>query len=462
MKPIVALVGRPNVGKSTLFNRLTRTRDALVDDFPGVTRDRNYGDAEWDEVPFTVVDTGGFAGQVDDSFADAIRQQVFQAIEDADAVIMMMDGKYGLSPFDRDIVDRLRDAGKTVFYVVNKIDGPEQENALVDFYRLGLEKVYPLSAEHRYGLVDLLDALVKTFPPSTDVPRDEIKIAVVGRPNVGKSSLINRLIGQPRHLVSDIPGTTRDAVDSVLTHHGQQYRLIDTAGIRRKGKVSQKLEKFSIMKALRSLDRCDVALILIDASEGITDQDISVAGYAYDRGCGCIFLLNKWDLVEKDHRTVKAYTERLHMEAKFLAFAPVMTISALTGQRLQRIFQLVKEVYEQYAARIPTGRVNRILEQAMKDNEPSLHRGRRIKFYYATQASSQPPTFILFVNYPEAVHFSYRRYLLNQIRSAAGLDKTPVRLLLRQRSGRLEFKDTPAQRAKRRAEKKHRTPSKRR
>jgi GTP-binding protein len=462
MKPIVALVGRPNVGKSTLFNRLTRTRDALVDDFPGVTRDRNYGDAEWDEVPFTVVDTGGFAGQVDDSFADAIRQQVFQAIEDADAVIMMMDGKYGLSPFDRDIVDRLRDAGKTVFYVVNKIDGPEQENALVDFYRLGLEKVYPLSAEHRYGLVDLLDALVKTFPPSTDAPRDEIKIAVVGRPNVGKSSLINRLIGQPRHLVSDIPGTTRDAVDSVLTHHGQQYRLIDTAGIRRKGKVSQKLEKFSIMKALRSLDRCDVALILIDASEGITDQDISVAGYAYDRGCGCIFLLNKWDLVEKDHRTVKAYTERLHMEAKFLAFAPVMTISALTGQRLQRIFQLVKEVYEQYAARIPTGRVNRILEQAMKDNEPSLHRGRRIKFYYATQASSQPPTFILFVNYPEAVHFSYRRYLLNQIRSAAGLDKTPVRLLLRQRSGRLEFKDTPAQREKRRAEKKHRTPSKRR
>ena len=462
MKPIVALVGRPNVGKSTLFNRLTRTRDALVDNFPGVTRDRNYGDAEWDDIPFTVVDTGGFSGQVDDNFADAIREQVFQAIEDADAVIMIMDGKHGLSPFDRDIVDYLRNAAKPVFYVVNKIDGQDQENALVDFYRLGLETLYPLSAEHRYGVVDLLDALVATFTPSAETPRDEIKIAVVGRPNVGKSSLINRLIGQPRHLVSDIPGTTRDAVDSVLTHFQQQYRLIDTAGIRRKGKVSQKIEKFSILKALRSLERCDVALILIDASEGITDQDISVAGYAYDRGCGCIFLLNKWDLVEKDNRTVKAFTERLRMEAKFLAFAPVMTISALTGQRLQRIFQMVKDVYDQYTARISTGRVNRILEKAMKDNEPSLHRGRRIKFYYATQASSQPPTFILFVNYPDAVHFSYRRYLLNQIRQATGLDKTPVRILLRQRTGRIEFKDRPATREKNRVAKKRRTPSKRR
>ena len=462
MKPIVALVGRPNVGKSTLFNRLTRSRDALVDDFPGVTRDRNFGDAEWEGLPFTVVDTGGFSGQLDDRFADAIRQQVFQAIEDADAVIMIMDGKHGLSPFDRDIVDHLRNLQKTVFYAINKIDGPEQENALVDFYRLGLDKLYPLSAEHRYGLVDLLDDLVATFSPSEEAPRDEIKLAVVGRPNVGKSSLINRLTGEQRHLVSDIPGTTRDAVDSVLTYHQKQYRLIDTAGIRRKGKVSRKLEKFSILKALRSLDRCDVALILVDASEGITDQDVNVAGYAYDRGCGCIFLLNKWDLVTKDNRTVKTYTERLRMEAKFLAFAPVMTISALTGQRVQRIFQLATEVYDQYSARIATGRVNRILEKAMQDNEPSLHRGRRIKFYYATQASTQPPTFVLFVNYPEAVHFSYRRYLLNQIRQAAGLDKTPIRLLLRQRSGRMVFKDRPAQRETKRGLRKRRKARKRR
>jgi GTPase len=462
MKPIVALVGRPNVGKSTLFNRLTRSRDALVDDLPGVTRDRNYGAAEWEGIPFTVVDTGGFSGQLDDRFADAIRQQVFMAIEDADVVVMLMDGKHGLSPFDHDIVAHLRSAAKPVFYVVNKIDGPEQESALTDFYSLGLGKLYPLSAEHRYGFNDLLDALTGSMNPSEEANRDEIKLAVVGRPNVGKSSLVNRLIGQERHLVSDIPGTTRDAVDSLITHDRKHYRLIDTAGIRRKGKVTQKLEKFSVLKALRSLDRCDVALILIDASEGITDQDISVAGYAYDRGCGCIFLLNKWDLVEKDHRTAKKYLSRLREDAKFLAYAPVVTISALTGQRVQRIFQLVNTVYDQYAARISTGRINRILAQAMEDNEPSLHRGRRIKFYYATQASSRPPTFVLFVNYPESVHFSYRRYLLNRIREATGLDQTPIRLLLRQRSGRMEFSDRPAVREKRRRDRKKRTPAKRR
>jgi GTPase len=462
MKPIVALVGRPNVGKSTLFNRLTRSRDALVDDLPGVTRDRNYGEAEWDGLLFTVVDTGGFSGQIDDHFADAIRQQVFLAIEDADAVVMLMDGKHGLSPFDHDIVAHLRSAAKPVFYAVNKIDSPEQESILTDFYSLGLDKLYPLSAEHRYGYNDLLDDLVARFPPGEAEARDEIKLAVVGRPNVGKSSLVNRLVGQQRHLVSAIPGTTRDAVDSLITHEHKHYRLIDTAGIRRKGKVTQKLEKFSVLKALRSLDRCDVALILIDASEGITDQDISVAGYAYDRGCGCIFLLNKWDLVEKDHRTAKQYLARLREEAKFLSYAPVITISALTGQRVPRIFQLVNTVYTQYAARVATGQVNRILAQAMEDNEPSLHRGRRIKFYYATQVSSRPPTFVLFVNYPDAVHFSYRRYLLNRIREATGLDQSPVRLLLRQRSGRMEFNDRPAAREKRRRDRKKRTPAKRR
>jgi GTP-binding protein len=446
MKPMVAIVGRPNVGKSTFFNQVTRSRDALVDDFPGVTRDRLYGDALWNDIPFILVDTGGFSGQLDDAFAASIRRQVFEALEAADAIVMLMDGRQGLSPYDRDIVDTLRNHRKPVFYAVNKIDGPEQENLMADFYALGLGNLFALSAEHRFGLNDLLDSLTATFTRHEESPQDEIRLAVVGRPNVGKSSLLNRLVGAERHLVSDIPGTTRDAVDSVIKRHGRYYRLIDTAGIRRKGKVTGKLEKFSILKALRSLDRCDVALIVIDAAEGVTDQDASVAGYAHERGCGCLFLLNKWDLVEKDQHSVRRFTEELRSAAKFLAFAPVLTLSALTGQRVQRIFKLVNDVHDQYITRVTTGRINRILEQALADNEPSLHRGRRIKFYYATQAAARPPTFIMFVNYPEAVHFSYQRYLVNQLREGTGLHHTPIRLVLRQRSGRKEISARPRRR----------------
>jgi GTP-binding protein len=439
MKPIVAIVVRPNVGKSTLFNRITRTKDALVDDFPGVTRDRHYGDATWNSIDFTLVDTGGFTEG--DDFADEIRFQVLQAIDDADVLLLLLDGREGVSPFDRDILDLLRSVEKPIFYAVNKIDGAEQEIYLSDFYQLGLEKLYPLSAEHRYGLTDLLDELsgALSAPAAGTVQKpaeDRIKIAVVGRPNVGKSSLINRILGQDRLLVSDIPGTTRDAIDSVCTMNGKSYLLVDTAGIRRKGKVSRKLEKFSIIKALRSLDRCDVALMVIDASEGVTDQDISIAGYAYDRGCGCIMLLNKWDLVKKDSNTVKEYYERLYDQAKFLSFAPAMTISAFTGQRVTKIFKLVDEVYEQYTRRISTGQLNRILEKAIQKNTPSLHRGNRIKFYYAAQISTRPPTIVCFVNYPRAVHFSYKRYLLNQLREDSGLGKTPIRLLFRQREGK--------------------------
>ncbi len=291
---------------------------------------------------------------------------------------MLMDGRQGLSPYDRDIVDTLRDQSKPVFFAVNKIDGPEQEDLMAEFFALGIDNLFPLSAEHRYGLSDLLDRLVAHFHRHAEAPRDEIRLAVVGRPNVGKSSLLNRLVGTERHLVSDIPGTTRDAVDSVIKRDGRHYRLIDTAGIRRKGKVTRKLEKFSILKALRSLDRCDVALIVIDAAEGVTDQDVSVAGYAHDRGCGCVFLLNKWDLVVKDTHSVRRFTEQLRTAAKFLAFAPVLTLSALTGQRVQRIFELVETVHAQYSTRVTTGRINRILEQALGENEPSLHRGRRI------------------------------------------------------------------------------------
>ena len=440
MKPIIAIVGRPNVGKSTLFNRITRTREALVDDMPGVTRDRHYRDASWDEVEFTLVDTGGFVEPDEDAFALKIREQVLQAIDDADAVVFVLDGKGGISLYDREMAQILRTAAKPVFYAVNKIDGAEQEENLFEFYSLGVEKLYPISAEHKYGVPDLLDALVATFPAQdTPAADDMIKVAVAGRPNAGKSSLINRLLGEDRLVVSDVPGTTRDAIDTVCRFDGKSYLLIDTAGIRRKGKVSRKLEKFSIIKALRSLDRCDVALIVLDADEGITDQDISVAGYAHDRGCGCVFLLNKWDLVEKDHTTVNRYYERLRMEAKFLQFAPAITISALTGQRVNRIFKLVNDVYAQYITRISTGPLNKILERAVERNEPPLHKGKRLKFYFATQVTAKPPTFVLFANYPDAVHFSYRRYLTNKIREGAGLDITPLKVMFRQRTGAIDF-----------------------
>lgn len=440
MKPIVALIGRPNAGKSTLFNRITRSTDALVDDFPGVTRDRHFGDARWNEVEFTLVDTGGFSFDSQDPFSEKIRDQVQTAIEDADVVVMLLDGKFGLSPFDQDMVHILRGRAKPIFYAVNKIDAESRERELPEFYALGIDPLYPISAAHGYGVPDFLDAVVKVLPDiapiSSEETDDRINIAVVGRPNAGKSSLINRILGQDRLVVSDIPGTTRDAVDSLVNVNGKNYVMVDTAGIRRKGKVSVKLEKFSIIKALRSLDRCDVALIVIDAGEGITEQDIRVAGYAHERGCGAVFLLNKWDLVEKDNRTLRRFQDRLQEMAKFLNFAPVLTISALTGLRVQRIFRLIDEVYGQYVTRVGTGEVNRIIERATTRTEPSLHKGKRLKFYYATQVSAKPPTFVCFVNYPKAVHFSYQRYLVNQIRMAAGLTKTPVRLWFRQRSGK--------------------------
>ncbi|MEN8245263.1 MAG: ribosome biogenesis GTPase Der [Thermodesulfobacteriota bacterium] len=440
MKPVVAIIGRPNVGKSTFFNRVTRTRDALVENFPGVTRDRIYGDAKWDEVAFTLVDTGGFT-EAEDAFNPQIKFQVEQAMQDADVIVVMLDGKAGISPFDSDIIQLLRSLHKPALFAVNKIDGAEQEDRLYDFYSTGVEELHPLSAEHGYGINDFLDCLVAALSeiiagqaPVED--EESIKVAVVGRPNVGKSSLINKVLGEKRLLVSDIPGTTRDAIDSMYKAGGSLYRLIDTAGIRRKGKVQKKLEKFSVIKALKSLDRCDVALIVLDAHAGVTEQDVNIAGYAYERGCGCIFLLNKWDLVEKDNRTVKRYQEQLRMDSKFLQFAPVLTISALTGQRVAKIFKMVDDVYSQFSTRIGTGALNKIFEGAIQKNEPSLHRGRRLKFYYATQVSTRPPTFVCFVNYPDAVHFSYKRYLINQVRAETSLNSTPLRLIFRQRKGR--------------------------
>ncbi|VFQ44737.1 ribosome biogenesis GTPase Der [Desulfoluna butyratoxydans] len=446
MKPIVAIIGRPNVGKSTLFNRITRSRTALVDNMPGVTRDRHYGEALWNDAPFLLVDTGGYLIDDEDAFAGAIRDQVTQAVAEADAVVMVLDGKGGISPYDRDLVTILRESHPKVFYVVNKIDGEKQEENLYDFYSLGIDHPYPVSGEHGYGVPDFLDDLVASFPEAAAYPKEEeeiVNVAVVGRPNAGKSSLINRLTGQKRLVVSDVAGTTRDAVDTMLKRDGQLYRFIDTAGIRRKGKVKDKLEKFSVLKAIKSMDRCDVALILIDSSEGVTDQDVTVAGYAHEKGCGVIFVFNKWDLVPEREKNPKLFKERLDMGAKFLSFAPFTTISALTGQRVEKIFGQIRSVYDQYNTRVSTGDANRIIEWATERTPPPLHKGKRLKFFYNTQVSVKPPTFVSFVNYPDAVHFSYRRFLMNQIRDFTGLDQTPIKHIFREKTGRMEFGPKP-------------------
>lgn len=436
MKPVVAIVGRPNAGKSTLFNRITQTKDALVDDFPGVTRDRHYGSAVWNDVEFSIVDTGGFSSREEDEFSSLSREQVHQAIRDASAVILLLDGKNGVSPFDDELIEILRTVSRPVFYAINKIDGYEREDRLSEFYQLGVDPFYPVSAEHGYGIPDFLDALVAALHKETEAPEagDAIKIAIIGRPNAGKSSLINRILGENRVIVSDIPGTTRDSIDSLCTVNGRDYLLIDTAGIRRKKQVYDKIEKISIIKALQSIERCDIALIVLDAFDGITDQDVKIAGYAYERGCGCIFVLNKWDIVEKDTRTFKKFVENLRMEAKFLSFAPVMAVSALTGHRVPKVFDLINEVFDQYATRITTGPLNKIFEQATARTEPPIYKGRRLKLFYATQTSAKPPTFQCFANFPDGIHFSYQRYLINQIRTETGLDKTPIRLFFKRRN----------------------------
>ena len=337
-------------------------------------------------------------------------------------------------PFDRDLLSLLRPLNKPIFYLVNKIDSADLEYLMADFTELGVGPLHPVSGEHGYGVPTFLDMLVKALPQdSLKVEQEMIRIGVVGRPNAGKSSLINKIFGQERLVVSDTPGTTRDAVDTVCEVNGKPYLLLDTAGIRRKGKVKKKLEKFSVVRALKGLERCDVALVMIDATEGITDQDVHIAGYAEERKCGCIFLANKWDLVENRNKALKKLKEDVRMNAKFLTYAPFMTISALTGQRVNRIFELVDKVYEQYTTRISTGQLNRMLEKAVERHAPPYHKGRRLRFYYATQVSTKPPTFVCFVNHPDAVHFSYKRFLINHIREETGLDQTPIRLLFRQR-----------------------------
>ncbi len=445
MKPVVALLGRPNVGKSTLFNRIIRSRQAIVDDRPGVTRDRHYAEAQWEGKPFTLIDTGGFLAADDDYFASQIKEQLTAAVDQADSLVFILDGRAGLSPFDRDLADLLRKTRKPVFYLINKIESPRQQDELGEFFGLGVDQFYHVSAEHGIGVGEFLDDLVRDFPDDAQIPEEDedapVRVAIVGRPNVGKSSLANRLFGEKRVVVNEKAGTTRDAIELSVTHNNREFVLVDTAGIRRKGKVREKLEKFSILKSLKSLDDCDVALILIDCEEGITDQDITIAGYAEKRGCGAVFLLNKWDLVDKREKGEKQYLNDLRSMSKFLSYAPAMTISALTGQRCHKILGMVAKVHKEYCHRINTGTLNRIIEDAVYREEPSLHKGRRLRFFYATQVAVKPPCFVCFVNYPKAVHFSYKRYLVNQLRQMIPLSLTPIRLYFREKSGKIDFSE---------------------
>ncbi len=433
---LVALIGRPNVGKSTLFNRMTRRRDAIVDPTPGVTRDRHYARVSWESRGFTLVDTGGLDDE-NDTITSHIRGQALQALEEARIILFVMDGRQGLTPGDREIVEMLRRTGKKVFFVVNKIDGPEQEVELLSpFWELGIETLWPVSAEHSYGFSSLMEGLVSELPDSeveADLPEGTVKLAFLGRPNVGKSSMINAIIGQERMVVSDIAGTTRDSVDTLLTHGKHSYLLIDTAGIRRKGKTTDKLEKFSILKALGALGRCHIALVLIDAGEGITEQDTKILGYTQEQGRACIILVNKWDLLREDTHRRRQLMEEIEMATAFMSFAPVLKVSALTGAGIKKIFPEIGRVFRQYNKRFPTSALNRLLENAVAGHNPPYHRGRRLKLYYTAQIQTAPPTFAVIANAPKGIHFSYQRYLVNSFRKGLGLDRVPVRVFFREK-----------------------------
>jgi len=435
MNTLIAIVGRPNVGKSTLFNRLTRSRAALVDDQPGITRDRLYAPVEWEGKGFTLVDTGGFDDSEEAPLLQGVRNQVVKAIEEADRILFMVDGRDGLMPGDEKVADVLRRSRKKVFIGVNKVDGQEHQHLTADFYNLGFDRVYPVSAAHGYGLADLLDAMTEDLeePAREEAPEDLTKVTIIGRPNVGKSSLINRIVGTERLLVSELPGTTRDSVDIHFVLRGKNYVFIDTAGIRRKGRVKEKIEKFSVIKALQSLDRCHVAVVLIDASEGVTDQDAHICGYAFERGRGVILAVNKWDLVKRDPEKKKHLIDTLDRQMSFLSFAPQLYMSALTGEKVKTLFEKIDLLHGQLFRRIDTNIVNKALTLMVQKNPPPKMGRGRLRFFYATQTGVMPPSFALFVNRPDLVHFTYERYLLNQFRDQLELSEVPIRLKFKRR-----------------------------
>jgi GTP-binding protein len=436
MKPIVAIVGRPNVGKSTLFNRLLGRRKAMVDDMPGVTRDRNYASVDRFDIPFILIDTGGFEPETEDRLLQQMREQSLLAISEADVILFLMDGRSGLTPADTEVVEMLRRSSKPVLYLVNKVDGESQEmGALGEFYALGVDTLYTLSAEHNRGVGDMVDALLPLLPRQGAEESEEgiPRIAVVGRPNVGKSSLVNRLLGFERVVANPTPGTTRDAVDTTFTWHGKRFTLIDTAGIRRKGKTTAKIEKYSVVDALRNIERCDVALIVIDAEEGLTEQDARIAGYVQDAGRACVIVVNKWDAIAKNNATVGTYVDKVRDTLRFISFAPVVFVSALSGQRTGRILEEVDRVMEQYRRRVTTADLNRVFAEATESHHAPLAQGKRVKFYFATQVATSPPAFVVFTNQPDGVHPSYERYLINRFREAFGFEGVPLRIMFRGR-----------------------------
>jgi len=453
--PTVAIVGRPNVGKSTLFNRLVGERMAIVDDRPGVTRDRNYGIAEWSGKKFLLIDTGGLENNADGNLAERIQEQSRQAVSEADLVVFMFDGKGGLNPFDREPVDLLRKASKPVFFAVNKIDSARRQENLYEFYTLGLDHLFSISAEHGLGLGDLFDKVVEQFAePSEEVEDTEeknppVRIAVVGRPNVGKSTLINRLLGFERSVVDSVPGTTRDSLDTPCEIFGRPCILVDTAGIRRKARIDDRVEHFSVNRSLRAVDGGDLIIHVIDGPEGVTDQDAQILSYAFQRGKALLLAVNKWDLVSLSGANAKAYLDEVYYRLSFLDFVPVAFIAAATGHGIRKMLDTAAGVIQAYDRKIPTAAFNQALQQITRAHTPPLFRGRAVKFYYGTQTDVRPPTFRLFVNVPAAVPESYERYLIHHLREALGLNHAPIKLVLRPRRAEVKGQIAGSSRFKR-------------